>query len=201
MGSGAFSAMLPDRVRLPALASWVKNPMIRLLVPPVAGFLFYGLWAFFANMDHGCGPAAKAFLTQGSYSFVITLSLALLIEWLYRLLQRLPYRAWWVGVIACLLLYSTSWGINFLAGTPNILLTILPGAAFSTVYAVIYVMALVNINTVNISPQLFCVRSTDDSTGYEFAGQDESQAHLCRVKAMIFCQLDILFCHHQTIFI
>lgn len=147
-GSGIFSGVLPDMASSSSLHNWVKNPIIRLLVPPVAGFLFYGCWAFWANWDHGQMVAAKAALVQGSYSFVITLSLALLVEWLYCLLRPLRWRAWWVGVTACLLLYSTSWGINALAGTPNILLTILPGAAFSTVYAVIYVMALVNINTV-----------------------------------------------------
>ena len=120
------------------------NVYIRLLLPPLAGFVFYGAWAYWVNMDFGVTAGAKAAFTQGSYSLVITLVLALLIEWLYSKLRLLHYGHWIVGLIACLLMYSTSWGVNALAGTPNIPLTILPGATFSTVYTALYIVALVN---------------------------------------------------------
>ena len=120
----------------------LKSAALRLLVPPFIGLLFYGGWAYWVNMEHGSVAAFKAACTQGGYSFAITLVLALLVEWLYKSLQPLPFRSLWVGIIACVLLYSTSWSINALTGTPNILLTILPGAAMSTLYTVIYIMAL-----------------------------------------------------------
>lgn len=85
---------------------------------------------------------AKAALTQGSYSFTITLVLALLIEWLFKALKHMRFHLSLVGTIACSLLYTSSWGINYLTGTPNIFLTILPGAAVSTVYTVMYIVTL-----------------------------------------------------------
>lgn len=122
---------------------------IRILVPPLAGLLFYGAWAYWVNMDFGSSAAWRAAATQGGYSFAITLILALVVEWLFQQLSSLPKHHWWVILIACLLLYITSWSVNAWSGTPNILLTILPGATVSTIYTVIYVMGLVKINKAN----------------------------------------------------
>ena len=125
----------------------IKIPAFRVLFPAVAGFLFYGTWAFGANFGHGHVAAIKAACTQGSYSFTITLVLALVIEWLHRVLQRLPHHSWLVGFIACLALYFTSWSVNVVTGTPNILLTILPGAVISTIYTISYIVALNKLKT------------------------------------------------------
>ena len=127
------------------MKSILSNPLIRVLVPPFLGFLGYGAWAYWVNSEFGSMMAMKAAFTQGTYSFVITLVLAVTIEWLYRCLQALPKGHWLVAFFACLVLYSTSWGVNALAGTPNILLTILPGAAMSTIYTFVYVMTLVKL--------------------------------------------------------
>ena len=123
-----------------------KHAAFRILVPPFMGLLFYGSWAYWVNTDHGTGVAFKAACTQGAYSFIITLVLALVVESLFKLFHSRPLRNIWVGAVACLVLYSTSWGVNALTGTPNILLTILPGAAVSTIYTVIYIMALNKLN-------------------------------------------------------
>lgn len=119
-----------------------SNAFLRILVPPLSGLLFYGAWAYWVNMDYGQAVGLKAAATQGGYSFIITLVLALFIEWLYRLLKAVPRFQYWVAALACLLLYATSWGLNFLMGTPNIFLTILPGAIISTIYTVFYVASL-----------------------------------------------------------
>ncbi|MFT6388239.1 MAG: hypothetical protein ACJAUP_001617 [Cellvibrionaceae bacterium] len=124
----------------------LQNAALRILVPPLAGLLFYGGWAFLINAEFGPSVAFRAAATQGGYSFTITLLLALMIEWLFTSFKALPGRQWWAGSIACILLYSTSWGVNAITGTPNILLTILPGAAVSTVYTVIYVLTLIKID-------------------------------------------------------
>lgn len=120
----------------------LQNAAVRILVPPLMGLLFYGSWAFWVNSEFGQAAAFRAAATQGSYSFVITLLLALVIEWLFVLFKLLPWRQFWVGLLACLLLYASSWGVNALTGTPNILWTILPGAAVSTVYTVLYILTL-----------------------------------------------------------
>lgn len=120
----------------------LQNAAVRILVPPLMGLLFYGTWAFWVNSEFGYAAAFRAAATQGAYSFTITLLLALVVEWLFVLFKSMPWRQCWVGIIACLLLYSTSWGVNALTGTPNILWTILPGAAVSTVYTVFYIITL-----------------------------------------------------------
>ncbi len=120
----------------------LQNAAIRILVPPMMGLLFYGSWAFWVNSDHGQMAAFKAACTQGGYSFTITLVLALLIEWLFKILKPVKFRFFWVGIVSCSLLYATSWGVNALTGTPNILLTILPGATVSTVYTIVYIATL-----------------------------------------------------------
>ncbi len=120
----------------------LSNTLLRVLIPPFAGLLFYGSWAFWVNLEHGLMAATKAAATQGGYSFTITLVLSLVIEWLFRLMKHMPFYPFWVGFIACILLYSTSYGVNALTGTPNVILTILPGAAISTIYTVLYIVTL-----------------------------------------------------------
>ncbi|MGH1485371.1 MAG: hypothetical protein ACRBCI_04070 [Cellvibrionaceae bacterium] len=124
------------------MSAILKNAAIRILLPPFAGLFFYGSWAFWVNYEHGQMAAFKAACTQGGYSFTITLLLALAIEWLFKVLQSLRFHSLWVAVIACSLLYSSSWGVNALTGTPNIFLTILPGALVSTIYTIIYIVTL-----------------------------------------------------------
>lgn len=91
--------------------------------------------------------ALRAALTQGSYSFVITLILTGLMEWLFSCLSGWQKRdRFYASTLpVCLLLYLSSYTVNFLAGTPNILLTILPGAILSTLYTFSYIGALAKI--------------------------------------------------------
>ncbi len=89
----------------------------------------------------------RAALTQGSYSFAVTLILTGLMECLFARLRDWPKqrRLYGSAIPVCLLLYLSSYGVNYLAGTPNILLTILPGALISTVYSFSYIGALSKI--------------------------------------------------------
>lgn len=119
-----------------------QNPKVRILVPPVAGFLFYGAWALWVNSPYGWEHSVIAGLTQGSYSFTITLVLAIVIELLFVRLTGVPLRSVWVFLIGAVLLVCTSVGINVLTGTPEILWTVLPGLVISLIYTVIYIVAL-----------------------------------------------------------
>ena len=121
---------------------WIHNKTLRLWLPPFAGFLCYGTWALFVNYVHGWESAIIAGLTQGSYSFVITLVLALVIEYVFVVLVTVPWRNLWVFLAGAILLVFTSVGINLLTGTPEILWTVLPGLTVSLVYTVIYILAL-----------------------------------------------------------
>lgn len=97
-------------------------------------------------MNHGSEMALRAALTQGTYSFVVTLILTGLMECLFSYLSDWSQRNRFYGstIPVCLLLYLSSYGVNYLAGTPNILLTILPGALLSTLYTFSYIGVLVN---------------------------------------------------------
>ncbi|MFK8019528.1 MAG: hypothetical protein AB8B86_07160 [Pseudomonadales bacterium] len=121
-----------------------QSPFWRTLLSALAGFFGYGAWAYVANMSHGSDMAWRAFFTQGGYSFVITIVLTSLMEQLFTRLRFNPAakRYWFSTLPICLTLYLTSWGVNFAAGTPNILLTIVPGAVMSTIYVFGYVSTL-----------------------------------------------------------
>ena len=107
-------------------------------------FAGYGGWGWFSNRMHELPVALKAGAVQGSYSFVLTLCMALILERIHAQLggcgARLQF--WGSMTICCLLLYSTAWLINYAAGTPEILMTIAPGAAVGTVYVWYYLVRL-----------------------------------------------------------
>ncbi|MFT5421718.1 MAG: hypothetical protein ACI9D5_002476 [Candidatus Endobugula sp.] len=124
------------------MMSLMHNKKIRVWVPPIAGFLFYGAWAGFINYAHGWESAITAGLTQGSYSFLITLVLAMVVEWLFVRLKGAPLRSFWVFLAGFLLLSSSSISANLLTGTAEILWTVLPGLTVSLVYTVVYILAL-----------------------------------------------------------
>lgn len=120
----------------------IRSFFLRLMIPPLAGFLCYGAWAYYVNSDAGTALALQAALTQGGYSFTITLLLSTLVERLFVMLTNCRGQCIWSVAISCLFLYVTSWAVNTLSGTLNVFLTLLPGAAVSTIYTVFYVMIL-----------------------------------------------------------
>lgn len=126
---------------------YIQKPAIRIWIPPIAGFLFYGAWAFLINspwvMNNGhITSAAIAALVQGSYSFIVTLNLALLVEWMFKRLRGIGGRSAWVFIVAITLLAIVSSGLNIVAGTPNVIWTVLPGLLVSAVYTCLYILAL-----------------------------------------------------------
>jgi len=123
-----------------------RHKGLRALVSAIAGFLGYGGWAYYINSAHGADAAWQAALTQGSYSFVLTLVLSMMMEWLYARLHHVRYACVYVIAISCAIVYSASWSVNALRGTPEILLTILPGALASTVYSIAYVVGIAKLH-------------------------------------------------------
>lgn len=120
----------------------IHSGKARSLGSALAAFIGYGGWAYYANLAHPFPASLKALLTQGSYSFVLTLSMSWIMEWLYRRIGSESARFPVTVILTCLLLYTTSWGINAFMGTPEILMTILPGAVIGTLYTLSYCLAL-----------------------------------------------------------
>jgi hypothetical protein len=132
----------------PLQQSLKYSKVLRGLLAATAGFIAYGGWAYYINASHGDSAALKALFTQGIYSFTLTLITAFIMEWLFQLSSKPATRFCLTFFITSLILYSTSWGINVWAGTPEILLTILPGAILGTFYTLSYTLTLFKLTKV-----------------------------------------------------
>lgn len=124
----------------------LSRPWFRILLSGLAGFAVYGSWAGYANLAHGAEVALRSGLIQGSYSLALTFATTLLMERLYRLLQQLRAAVPLTIVLTGSLLLILPMFIHWLAGTPEILMTVLPGFAIGMVYTSVYVLALARAN-------------------------------------------------------
>jgi len=120
-----------------------KSPLLRSFIAGFAGLVGYGSWAVYANLDHGTFIAIRSGLVQGTYSFVLTFLMTWLTEWLFAKFASLPMGSsvTTTGVV-CLILFVSAYGIHMLVGTPEILMTILPGFVIGSVYTAVYVWSL-----------------------------------------------------------
>lgn len=123
----------------------LRSPRLRACGAGVAGFVAYGAWGWWVNLGYGQFVAAKAGLVQGSYSFLLTFFSTLLMEWLYARMRsrRLPVVT--TTAVISSLLFVVAFTIQYAAGTPEVLLTILPGYAIGTVYTGFYVAGLAKL--------------------------------------------------------
>lgn len=112
----------------------------RSLIAGIAGFLVYGGWAYYINEPYAMG--ATAGLTQGSYSFALTMTTTLFMEYLFDSLKGIRGRSIATVAITSLITFSTAYGIHWFVGTPMILVTILPGFVIGSVYTAVYVTSL-----------------------------------------------------------
>lgn len=126
------------------------KPYQRSLISGLAGFVFYGAWAFAVNLTHGTAAAIKAACVLGSYSFLLTFTMTVLIETLFRtffhLLNNTTLIKWITILLTCCLIFSASWWVNVLAETPKILETVILGYVVGGIYTVIYVYSLAQLN-------------------------------------------------------
>ena len=129
--------------------SFRSNSLVKIrLLTAFAGFLGYGAWATLVNMEHGAAASIKAGFVQGSISFVLTFAVNFMIEWLYRIFANFRYRGILSVLFASLSLIAISFTINYIATTPNILLTILPGGILGSFYVYSYLHYNVKKNLV-----------------------------------------------------
>jgi len=119
----------------------VNSSKYRIFLSALAGFVAYGSWGYLVNMSHGWHQGLESGLTQGSYSFTVTLFYSGLIEWLYAKTRKKV-----LTIVTCSLsVISTSYAVHTLVGTPEILPTIAPGAVIGSVYVYGYVLGLAKI--------------------------------------------------------
>jgi hypothetical protein len=115
----------------------------------ILGFIVYGGWAFYVNSQHGIDAGFKAGFVQGSYSFALTLSTTLLMEFLWTRLQNARGPYFLTLSITNTITFSTAYLINRVFGTPEILLTIFPGFLIGIVYTAFYLFSLSKLTSVN----------------------------------------------------
>ena len=115
-----------------ARASWVHVAF---------AFLAMGGWALFANRGHPQGEAVTAALVQGAMSAAITLGLKRFLEWASARLTGKAALYLPPAISACVTFFLLS-AIHRIAGTPEVLATIVVPFAVSTAYAFVYCQTL-----------------------------------------------------------
>jgi len=120
------------------MKSLLQSSAVRSFAPALVGFIGYGGWALGCNLSHGLNTGLQSGLVQGTLSFVITVVSNLLMENLYRVTGNR-----FITIAASIFTFvGTSFTVNYLVGTPEILLTIAPGAVIGSFYTISYVTAL-----------------------------------------------------------
>lgn len=122
--------------------AWYQSPALRAVVAASVAFVFYAAWGAWANRAHGTGSMVLAGMTQGLYSAVVTLAMTSVIEWLFAgrgTIRRRQTRCVSVTVAA---LVVSSVLIHLVAGTAEVILTVLPSWVFGTGYTMAYAQGL-----------------------------------------------------------
>jgi len=122
------------------------NPLQRSLVSAFSALFAYAVWAYMMNSEHGFPAAIKAAAVQGGYSFLLTFVMTLLIEALYRYVsavvetENIKIALTWT--ITCSIIYTGSWWVNVIAGTPEVFDTVILGYVVGGIYTLAYVLGL-----------------------------------------------------------
>lgn len=120
----------------------MASALQKSLLSATAGALVYGGWGYYANSAAGAEMAMRTGVVQGSYSFVLTLSMTLLLEWGYAAMGRTRNGAVTTLVVVSALMFATAYALQYFAGSEAILMTILPGYVVGTIYAAVYLGSL-----------------------------------------------------------
>jgi hypothetical protein len=122
---------------------------LRGIAVGILGFIVYGGWAFYVNSQHGVAVGLKAGFVQGTYSFALTLSTTLLMEFLWTSLQTTRGRYFLTLSTTNTLTFATAYLVNRVFLTPEILPTIIPGFLIGIVYTAFYLFSLRKLNNLS----------------------------------------------------
>ncbi len=117
------------------------------------GFLAYGGWAAYANSAHGSWIALRSGLAQGSMSFIVTLSSVMLMRAIFRIEGPVWLRASAAALGSLLVIYSFIVGVHLVIGTPEILLTMLPGIPITVGFCAVFSIGLARLEGAAPTPQ------------------------------------------------
>lgn len=131
---------MPPRNSCPPKA--YQRPTVRGVLMAIGAGCLYGAWALWANLAHGQAVGWRAAGTQFFVSFVVTLVITTLMEWVHARLSSSARRVW--GAIAAAVGVSGTFtvALHFASGTPEILNTVAPVLTLGSLYCVAYVANL-----------------------------------------------------------
>jgi hypothetical protein len=119
-----------------------REELRRSLLIAAGSFVAYGSWAAFANWAHGPRVYVVSGLTQASISFVVTATLALGMEAVFRRLRsgllRFVVTALGPQSAVAALTAAAHWAV----GTPEILMTMAPSLIVGAVFCLLYTAGL-----------------------------------------------------------
>ena len=127
----------------------LNSGTLRGIAAGILGFVVYGGWAFYVNSQHGIALGFKAGLVQGTYSFALTLSTTMLMEFLLTSLQNTRGPYFLTLSITNTITFATAYLINWVFRTPEILLTIFPGFLIGIAYSAFYLLSLSRLSRSN----------------------------------------------------
>lgn len=121
---------------------------MKLLITLIA-MLGYGLWAYFANCYSGSvdNPemiATRAGLIQGGYAGALTFLNVIMLERIYdRFIDAFSHKQTIILAVLLALLtqYAVIIPVHLFNGTPNILVTLLPGFIIGSAFSITYTHA------------------------------------------------------------
>lgn len=131
------------------MSSFLDSGLLRSIATGILGFIVYGSWAFYANFQHGLTSGVQAGIVQGTYSFALTLSTTMLMEFLWASFQSIKGQHVLTIAMTSLITFTTAYSINWIFDTPEILLTIFPGFLIGLLYTTFYVVSLERLNNIS----------------------------------------------------
>lgn len=140
--SGEHGQSVIPRGESVAFRGPLHSPVLRSIVFAGVAFFFYAAWAAWANSMHGQEMALRAAITQGTYSAVVTLVMTSLLEMLFRGGAPVFWRALRAVLVTTLVLMASSVLTHMIAGTLEIIMTVLPSWIFGSLFAVTYCLGL-----------------------------------------------------------
>lgn len=117
------------------------NARRRVVRLTIAAFALYGLWALYANHEHGLRTALRAGLVQGLSSATTTLVITGGIEGLVGRLQRQRFGQAIAVLLPPTLSSTVHFAVHTLNGTPEVWRTITPSIVVGYVFALAYARA------------------------------------------------------------
>jgi hypothetical protein len=125
---------LDGRAVVPQAAQQVAAGTRAWLLPSTLAFVLWGGWAAYINSQHGTAEAVRSAIAQGIASFVITIFLTFSVARLHGVLRQRFARAVLPALATVTLTGSLLVALHSLAGTPEVLATVVPPITVAALY-------------------------------------------------------------------